>query len=585
MQNRKIPSEWLSELKSKNDIVTTISSYIPVVKKGRQFWARCPFHIEKTPSFSINEDGQYYHCFGCGESGDVITFVEKMESISTGDAIKRLAEKAGLKMPLLEDGEKLEQRKKEKDKAIQALNLAKDFYIESLYKPSAKIAQEYIKKRKFKKSDLDKFQIGYSNGNAVIHYLLDKGIDKETIINAGIGVDINGNFYDHIYNRLAFPILNTFGDCVGFSGRILENNSEKAKYKNSPQTIVFDKSSSVYGIHLLKEAKRKGELNEIILVEGQIDVIMMHSFGFSGAVASLGTAFTEKHAEQLKRISENLVLLFDGDEAGQKATLRTIEILKPFNFNLKVARLPKGSDPDDFLKENGAEAMKKIINEAKTPIEYRLELLKESNDLTKTEDKANYLKEALILISTLQTMSEKEVYLKIISEVSGIPLDILRRDSSRAIDSKIGKEEKEVLTNTENGNIKAIKYILTSILKGETFSKLNFDLKQYIFNPLFKNILTEYEKIDKKDDEKINILLNNLDGEEKEFLLELLENDYMPNKEYFDQCIWKVIESALKMRQQVLNEEYKSCEDKEERVKIAKELSEIIKKLKTKNIN
>ncbi|MDD4110966.1 MAG: CHC2 zinc finger domain-containing protein, partial [Clostridia bacterium] len=267
MQSRKLPSDWLSELKSKNDIVTTISSYIPVVKKGRQYWARCPFHNEKTPSFSINEEGQYYHCFGCGESGDVITFVQKMESISTGDAIRKLAEKAGLEMPMLEDGEKIAEKKKRKDESIKALNLTKNFYIKNLYEPSAKLAQEYVKKRGFKKSDLDRFQIGYSNGNSIMKYLESNKIDREIMLEAGIITEIDGNAYDHIYNRLAFPIINTYGDCIGFSGRILENNPEKAKYKNTSQTILFDKGSTIYGINLLKEEKKKGNLDKIILVE------------------------------------------------------------------------------------------------------------------------------------------------------------------------------------------------------------------------------------------------------------------------------------------------------------------------------
>lgn len=385
LQNKGFPSEWLSELKSKNEIVQTISSYIPIVKKGSTYWARCPFHHEKTPSLAINENGQYYHCFGCGESGDVITFVEKMESITPGEAIKRLAEKAGMEMPVLEDGEKLTRRKKEKDEVIKALNLAKKHYESNLYQPSAKQAQEYVRQRNFKKSDLEKFHIGYSNGNEIIKYLESEGISKDIMLKAGIIGEMDGKVYDHISNRLAFPILNSFGDCIGFSGRILEKSDFKAKYKNTAQTIVYDKGSSVYGIHLLKDAKRSGLLKEIVLVEGQIDVIMMHSFGFATAVASLGTAFTEKHAVELKRFCDDLVLLFDGDGAGEKATLRAIELLKPFNFNLKVGRLPQGSDPDEFLKGNGADAMKKIIAGAKTPIEYQLDLLKEKNDLSKTE--------------------------------------------------------------------------------------------------------------------------------------------------------------------------------------------------------
>lgn len=588
MQNKKLPSEWLNELKIKNDIVTTISSYISVVKKGRQYWARCPFHHEKTPSFAINSEGQFYHCFGCGESGDVITFIEKIESISTGDAIRKLAEKVGLEMPILEDGEKIAKKKKDKDEILKVLNLAKNFYIKNLYEDNAKIAQEYVKKRKFKKSDLDKFGIGYANGDSVIRYLLDKGICKETIIKAGIGYEIDGKLHDYIYNRLSFPIINTFGDCVGFSGRILENNSEKAKYKNTTQTMVFDKGSSIYGINLLKETKKKGQLKEIILVEGQIDVIIMHSFGFSNAVASLGTAFTEKHANQLKRISENLVLLFDEDEAGQKATLRAIELLKPFDFNLKIARLPKGSDPDDFLRQNGSDAMKKIISLAKTPIEYQLDLYKEESNFSKIEDKTNYLKRALNLISSLKTMSEKEVYLKIISEVASVPLDILRRDASYVNSSKIHKDEKQVLINSENGNIKAIKYILLSTIKEETFSQLNFDIKQYLFNPFFKNILIEFEKIDKAgktNETVIKILLDNLDDEGEKLVQKLLQSNYKPNRDYFKECVWKIIEVSLKFKQQFLNEKYKNSEDKEERLIIAKELNEIINKLSKKEIN
>jgi DNA primase len=315
---------------------------------------------------------------------------------------------------------------------------------------------------------------------------------------------------------------------------------------------------------------------------------MMHSFGFNTTVASLGTALTEKHAEQLKRVCENLIILYDGDSAGQKATMRAIEILKPFGFNLKIGRLPNGLDPDDYLKQNGAEKMKTVLDKAKTPIEYQLDLLLESHDLNRTEDKADYVKKSLALISSIETMSEKEVYLKIISKFSGIPFDILRRDSNSVNIKDATKEEKEVLIKIENGNIKAIKYILASIIRGESFTQIDFDLKPYFTNPLFKNILLGYQELVKSKKKVIGLeeeLLDGLDWEEKELASELISSKYEPNKDYFNQCVWKVVEDSLKVKQQILNEEYKSSEDKDERLRIAKEIAEIAKKLKTKKIN
>ncbi len=594
MQNKRYPSEWLGELKTKNDIVATISSYIPLVKRGSQYWARCPFHHEKTPSFAINENDQYYHCFGCGESGDVIKFVEKMESITPGEAIIKLAEKAGLELPALEDREKVAYKKKERDEMIKALNLAKEQYVKLLYEPSAKLAQEYVRKRGFKRSDLERFQIGYAHDNRIIEKLTEKDISREIMLKAGIIGEIDGKIYDHISDRLVFPILNSYGDCIGFSGRTLVKSDYKAKYKNTSQTLVYDKSSSIYGIHLLKEAKKSGLLNEIVLVEGQIDVIMMHSYGFVTTVASLGTSFTEKHAKELKRFSDNLTILFDGDSAGEKATLRVIEILKPFEFNLRIARLPSGMDPDDYLKENGAEKMKEVLKSAKIPIEYKLDLLKEKCDFTKNEDKANYVKKALELISTLETMSEKDIFLKIISENSGVPLDILKRDYKYVGEVRGASEEKKVLRSAEDGNIKAIKYVLLSILKEEVFAKLDFDIKRYLSNPIFINVLTTFEGLRALNREKTNKvlledLIEELDTEEKQFVLDILETNDTERvgesgKKYFDHCVWKIIESDLKMRQLILNEKYKESESREERAQISGQISEIASQLKRKSL-
>ena len=481
MQKRYYPPKFVEEVKSKNDILQIISSYITTTKRGNAYWALCPFHHEKTPSFAINEEEQYFHCFGCGEGGDVIKFVQMIESVSYADAIEKLANRAGLDLPNNENHDDIIMEKKEKDSILKALNLAMKIYEKNLYLPKAKLAQEYVKLRNFKKSDLERFHIGYSFNNEIIKNLLDNGIDKNIILKAGIGGEQNGKLYDKISGRLVFPVLNSFGECVGFSGRILINDKTKAKYKNTEQTIVFDKSSCVYAINLLKDEKRTGSLDYIILVEGQIDVIKMHSYGFKSAVASMGTSFTEKHAAVLKRFCNDIIICYDGDNAGQKATSRAIKILESFEFNVKVARLPKEMDPDEYLKIKGVEGMQILLSNAQTPIEYNLKLLSEKYDLNKPEGKSGYLKGAFDIISKVGTMSEKDVYIKLISEATGVPIDIVRRDFQPGIVSKKLNIIENVSTS-ENVLKKAIKFVLKSIIKGETFSKLDFDLKTYLIN-------------------------------------------------------------------------------------------------------
>lgn len=580
MQKKLYPQEWVNKLKEKCDIVQTISSYLQVTKKGNVHWALCPFHHEKTPSFAINEDGQFFHCFGCGESGDVFKFVQAMESISYREAIEKLATQAGMELPQTFDVEKIAKQKKEKDEVLLALKLAMEAYQNNLYQSFAKQAQEYVKKRKFKKSDLDNFHIGFSNGNTIIHELYQKGISPQTLVKAGIaGKDENGKYYDKLSRRLIFPVLNSYGECIAYSGRILEKSDVKAKYKNTEQTIVYDKSSSVYAINLLKQAKRDGVLKYIILVEGQIDVIKMHSNGFKTAVASLGTSLTEKHAAELKRFCDDVVILYDGDSAGEKATKRAIEIVKKAYLNVKVARLPKGKDPDEFLSEFGASAMQKLLDSAKTPVEYYLELFKEQFDLSKPEGKANYLKAAFEVLKSVETLSEKDVYLKIISETSKVPIDILRRDAGGKVANETQSQE-NVLRNTQEGNIKAIKYVFKAIINRETFSKLDFDLAQYLINPLHISI---YEKI--KVQAPKEKLIESLEEEEKKFVnsaLELVQPG--EGKQLFDKCVWKIVEENLKIKQQMLNEQYKLSENYEERKEIAKKQYEIIKKLSEKRV-
>lgn len=575
MQKNFYPPEWFAELKQKNDIVTTVSRYLTLKRKGRTLWACCPFHHEKTPSFAVNEENQFYHCFGCGESGDAITFVAKMENCTNHKAIEILAEKVGMKMPEnLANSSLVEKQKKERDRSILALNLAKEFYKQNLYKPEAKIAQDYLKKRLFKKSDLDNFEIGYSNRNTVVKYLLSKNFNEEEIVKAGIAGKFEDRIFDVISDRLVFPIINSFGDCVGFSGRTLKAE-DKAKYKNTAQTSVFDKSSCVYGIHLFKKIKKEKIINQIVIVEGQIDVIKMNSAGVTPTVACLGTALTSKHAKELKRYANKVILCFDGDEAGQKATLRAIPILIENELEVKVVRLPNGKDPDEMLKLFGKEKMQELIDNAKPYVEYLLNVKKEKYNLKLSDEKSKYIKEALQIISKLNTASEQEIYINSLSEATGVAVGTLKKDLSLTDKNVAQSEDVDVLTLKEDGNIKAVKYVLLAILNKEPYALDNLAILKYIINPVYNSIykkLINNEKDFTSEEETIVNSLNDLDAN-------------LLNEKFYKECEFKIFEDVLKTKQIVLNEKYKECSDLEERKNISKEILEIIKKLKSKQIN
>lgn len=574
MQKYYYPPEWYAELKQKSDIGSTISRYINLTKKGKTLWACCPFHHEKTPSFAVNEENQFYHCFGCGESGDAITFVSKMESCSRDKAIELLAERCGMKMPeTFGDINAIAKKKQEKDQMLLALKLAKDFYKQNLYTSDAKLAQEYLKKRGFKKSDLDNFEIGYANKSSVIQHLLKNNIDADIIYRAGIAGKYENRLFDPLSDRLVFPILNSYGECVGFSARALKE--DKAKYKNTPETPVFDKSSCVYGIHLFRQIKKEQPINRIIIVEGQIDVIKMNSNGFCPCVACLGTAFTNKHSRELKRFSDNIVLMFDGDSAGQKATERAIKVLKENGLNIKVVRLPNGKDPDEVLKLYGKEKMQSLIDNAKDYVEYLLLSKKEKYNLANNHEKTKYIQEALEVISELETASEQEIYINYLSELTKVATTTLKQDLKI---SKIENEKMEnvdVLTLQEDGNIKAIKYILLALITHQKYAYDNLAIEKYILHPTYNSL---YKKIINKDD--------NYDDEEKAIIdsLKMLD-EQMLSENFYHECEFKIFESVMKTRQQILSEKYKQCADLDERQKISKEISEIILKLKRKIID
>ena len=429
--NRGFDSEWLQKLRDSNDLVATASKYVYVKRQGRKFWACCPFHHEKTPSFCINPDEQFFHCFGCGESGDVITLIMKLESLDFIDAVKLLADKSGLAMPEFKGEKEIFERKQKKERMLALLREANAFYQAELKGPNAGEALAYIKKRKLTQAEIDKFNIGYSSSwEGVVKHLLQKGFKQEELLEVGMASrDEYGRLHDFFGLRLMFPLYNKFGDCVGFSGRDIKGTS-KAKYKNSIQSLVFDKSSTIFALNHVKNLKQTQNIEYIIICEGQMDVIAMHKAGFTTSVACLGTALTEMHAREIKRVTDKVVLCLDGDDAGVTATLRAIPILQGQMLEVRVATLTGGKDPDEIISNHGVDYMSNIINSAQDCIEYQIRAIAKKYDLKDGAGKSKFLSEVFALMKNIKTMSEREYYIPLISELSNVAQRVIREDVS-----------------------------------------------------------------------------------------------------------------------------------------------------------
>lgn len=591
MNSRGYPSEWLYQLKQKNDIVSIVSRYIRLEKKGKKHWGCCPFHNEKTPSFSVSEEEGLFYCFGCKESGDVITFVQKMESCDFSDAIKILAELAHMEIPEFTGDKDVAEKKKTRERMLKLLDVTYKRYKENLYLPEAKSAQEYIKLRGFTRRELEDFQLGFSNGwNDIVSYLRKQGFTYKEMVDAGVVANKESRYYDPLANRLVFPIFNSFNECVGFSARVT-GKADFAKYLNTAETAVFQKGRVVFGINLLKKLKKEGGLKNIIIVEGQIDVIAMHRAGFKNTVAILGSALTKENAHELKKVSSNIVLSFDGDEAGIKATTRSIEILKEEGgFSISIVRLPKGKDPDEVLKISGKEFMQKLIENALPVTDYLLDVAAEKYDISKPDQKASYVKEAIGILKKLGSLAEAEGYLAKVREFTGVPIDILRRDLSVGVsvnkDSNRAykqeeKGEENVLTSRENGNIRAVKYVLSSLIHKKDYVDKRLD---------FKKLMPQQESIIDKAIEGLALssYYDEFDVENMPLLKDCLVFDFSEfdkiAKKYFDECVWMLADNILKEKQASLTEEFKNCDDLAKRREIVTKLTEVSKQLREKSL-
>lgn len=419
------PREFMDELIARSDIVSVVSRYVSLTRRGSNCVGLCPFHNEKTPSFSVSADKQFFHCFGCGAGGDVISFVMKIENIDFPDAVAKLAEWAGLEVP--QSGYGAEDRNRKK-RSLEALRLAARFFHEKIKSPGGKKAAEYLLGRGLSPQTITRFGLGYSpdEWSALLDFLTEKGYSKRELLDAGIvTAGKNGRIYDRFRNRVMFPIIDVRGAVIGFGGRVMDGG--EPKYLNSPESEVFNKRKNLYALNIAKSSKA----DYMILAEGYMDVIALHSAGFDSAVASLGTSLTEEQAHLISKYKNRVIIAYDSDKAGRVATERAIDILKKTGLEVRVLSMSGAKDPDEFIKKFGRGSFFELIENSAAAEEYRLGETKSKYDLTDNTQKVAYLRVAISHLAKIQSSVEREIYAGKIAEETGVSRDAILAEAKR----------------------------------------------------------------------------------------------------------------------------------------------------------
>ncbi len=546
-------AKFLDELKNKNDIVDVVGKYVRLEQRGANFWGKCPFHHEKTASFSINSRGQFYYCFGCHKSGDVISFIMEIESLDFNDAVKFLAERAKIPLPEFKyDDEKIKEQKKKKERAYSLLTDTARFYVANLKTEGARKHIEYILNRKISSECVAKFGIGASlNFYGLPDYLQSKGYTREEMISAGV-VDVKDTkVYDALGGRLIIPIINQFGQVVAFGGRLLEK-ADFAKYKNTKETFVFSKSNNLYNLNNLKKLKNEKGLDGVIMVEGYMDTISLVQGGFYNVVASMGTSLTKDQARILKRYTDKVFISYDGDFAGQKASIRGLEILSEEGLEVKVVSLPDGMDPDDVIKTYGKDGYEKLLKEAKPLIDFKLDILKRTFDVSTVDGKRKFVSQAIRVIKESPSPAEQEDLLKTVRDLTGVTFEALKRELYSVNSGEVKSEPVKVLEFNDNVGDKtavASRSVLASYLFNKNHAN-EVDLKSIVFPlPVHKEIQSFIiERIDANLPVRFNDLYELLSEDYSEEIsriagLETEEIKRFDESAYFFDCV-KTLKSA-----------------------------------------
>lgn len=434
------PASFIDELIQRNPIEDVVGQYVNLRRSGGNLFGLCPFHGEKTASFSVAPDKGIYYCFGCHKGGGVINFQMEVDGLSYPDAVRTLAKRVGMAVP---EDEQYQSRYQQQERLWALHKEAARFFHSQLYAPSGAEALNYALGRGMSKGILTTFGVGYApdSWDSMVKAMKAKGYTDQELKDSGLVTvsQKNGNLFDRFRGRLMFPIIDVRGNVIAFGGRIIKNDPNAAKYLNSPETMIFNKRKNLFGLNLAKKTKK----DYLILVEGNIDVVALHQYGFDNALASLGTSLTEEQAALLTRYTEQIVLIYDGDKAGQNATQRAIPILEKAGLRVKVLQITDAKDPDEFLKKFGADRFKLLLEGSANRVEYQLNAILGKFDIRIDDQKVQFLRESADLIASLGSAVQREVYSGRVAEAAKISLDAMRLEVNQAFKRRTYQQKKK----------------------------------------------------------------------------------------------------------------------------------------------
>lgn len=565
--------ELIEEIRASNDIVDVISKYVTLKRSGRNFFGLCPFHKEKSPSFAVSPDKQIFHCFGCGAGGNVIHFISKIEGLDFKDTLELLANRANITLPTLENAED-DRTARLKAKVYEINKIAAEFYHENLYKPTSKAAQEYIKKRKLDNRTLKAFLIGYAgNFNELYLLLKQKGFTEEEMLASSlIKKTENGGYMDSFRKRLMFPIQDVRERVIAFGGRVLDDS--KPKYINSPENIVYSKGRNLFGLNVAK----KYDTKKIIIVEGYMDAISLYQRGITNVVASLGTAMTEAQGRLLRRHSEQVILGYDADGAGQAAILRGMEILQNLGCDIRVLQIEGAKDPDEYVLKYGPERFQKCVDNAISLVEFKVKVLLRELNIENTNDKIKFLNEIAKILAKVTNQIEREIYVDKIAREYKI--------SKEAIYAEINK----LIYKDNQGSKKLERKVVVMEPKEEekiNIPEATLKREKLVIYLLINEYAKAYEKL------KGTVTLNDIQDEANKQILKKMYEEFEKGNINTNQIVdWFQDENIISRITEIMAEDFEITDvDKAiddligiyEKQKLVNRRNEILKKLDTES--
>lgn len=439
---------FIEEIKNSNDIVDVVGEYVTLKRAGPSYKGLCPFHKEKTPSFSVSSERQIFHCFGCGVGGDVIRFIMNAENVSFQEAVEILAERAKIDLP--QDNNNIDLARVKFKERLFEVNLASAKYFrDNLYSPEAKIAQEYANKRKLDNETVKKFGLGFAFGskNDLFKHLSSLGFTPDEMVSAGVVIKNENGYVDRFRQRLMFPIFDIKERVIAFGGRVLDDSLPK--YMNSPETPIYSKSRNIYALNFARRAK----VTKLLMVEGYMDVISLHKAGIPNAIASLGTALTEQQGRLMRKYAPEIILGYDADGAGQAAILRGLDILAAIGCNVKVMKITGAKDPDEFVNKYGSEKLMKLMDNAITLVEFKLDIIKKNSDINSVDGKIAYLNNVATVLAKINNSMERELYINRVSSELGIGVEAIYAEINKKMfgnSNKVAKITHKVIESSVN---------------------------------------------------------------------------------------------------------------------------------------